>query len=163
MKRSSISYFGILLISLICFTHFVQAQSHDNSVIISKTPKTVPVGKKWILEVGDNVEFQITRNCFDRSSLCSQYFANGVVLFISNGRLIPYYNVFEAKDSYLVAVDNMEETMNGYKGVVAGMGEVSKVDTEGYDLSQPIVFNEGENVAITKDCLIKITMKEVNK
>ena len=65
MKKITIFFLAIF----VCFSAIGQT---SKNVIITKSPKTVPTGKKWILEAGQTTRVQVSYGVLNSGSLCNQ-------------------------------------------------------------------------------------------
>lgn len=74
----------IIIALLVIVSSFSNGQDWKN-IIVTRIPKEVPVGKKWILEAGTSTRVQIDNSVFRSGSLCN-------ALFTSSPRMIPSLN-----------------------------------------------------------------------
>lgn len=147
----------------ICFSTTGQT---SKNIIITKTPKTVPAGKKWILEAGKTTRVQISYGVLNSGSLCN-------ALFLSNPRMVSNVNrgnIFNA-ESYMLIFKDPEKVpyTNDYTYDLTVISIVDK-DFSVYALQEKspeevgvkkIEFKAGESVFVG-NCLESIELKEIN-
>lgn len=159
MKKITIFFLAIF----VCFS--VIGQTSKN-VIVTKSPKTVPTSKKWILEAEQTTRVQVSYGVLNSGSLCN-------ALFLSSPRMVSNINsgsIFDA-ESYMLIFKDPEKVpyTNDYTYDLTIISIADK-DFSVYDLQDKkpknvgmkrIEFKAGESVFVG-NCLESIELKEIN-
>jgi len=159
MKKITIFFLAIF----VCFSAIGQT---SKNVIIIKSPKTVPTGKKWILEAGQTTRVQVSYGVLNSGSLCN-------ALFLSSPRMVSNVNRgnISNTESYMLIFNNLEKVQytNEYTYDLTIISIADK-DFSVYDLQdnkpedigmKRIEFKAGERVFVG-NCLESIELKEIN-
>lgn len=159
MKKITIFFFAI-------FVSFSAIGQTSKNVIITKSPKTVPTGKKWILEAGQITRIQVSYGVLNSGSLCNAF-------FLSSPRMVSNINrgsIFNAESFMLIFKDPEKvQYTNDYTYDLTIISIADK-DFSVYDLQDKkpeevgmkrIEFKAGESVFVG-NCLESIELKEIN-
>lgn len=159
MKTLSIFF----LVIFVCFTAIGQS---NKAVIITKSSKTVPSGKKWVLEAGQTIRVQVSTNVLNSGSLCNALFlsnprivsnvnsgnflnAESYFLIFKEPEIVPYTNNY-TYDLTLMSIADKDFSFNDFQD--------QKPDELGL---KRIEFKAGENVFVG-NCLESIELKEID-
>lgn len=137
----------------------------DNVVIVTQRPKTVPTGKKWILEVNKPTKVQVDRSVLKSGSRCYALFRSrpNITMNVNKG------DIFDAESHGIIFKD--VQKMPYTNDYTYELTPISFVD-ENFELSslrdnkpedlgvREIVFTSGESVFVST-CLESIEMREV--
>lgn len=161
MKRINIILTLILALKLAT----ISGQS-TKTVIVTKLPKTVPAGKKWVLEGGKTTKIQVSYGVLNSGSMCN-------ALFLSNPRIIMNINRgnINNSESFSIVFKSSEKVpyTNNYTYELTPISFVDK-DFSVYEFKykspeevgvRKLTFKSGESVFVT-NCLESIEMIEVN-
>jgi len=156
-------YYALFFAIFVCFSAIGQT---SKNIIVTKTPKTVPAGKKWILEAGKTTRVQVSYGVLNSGSLCNALFLSSPCM-VSN---VNRGNIFNA-ESYMLIFKDPEKVpyTNDYTYDLTVISIVDK-DFSVYDLQEKspeevgvkkIEFKAGESVFVG-NCLESIELKEIN-
>ncbi|MBI4946716.1 MAG: hypothetical protein HY840_09975 [Bacteroidetes bacterium] len=147
-------------------TIFGQTTTTPKTVIVTKYSKTVPTGKKWILEVGKTTKVQVTDEVLTSGDMCN-------AMFLSNHRMITSINRGDIykNEGFGIILKNPEKVpyTNDYTYELTPISFVDKTFSV-YDFQnkkpeevgvKKLIFKAGENVFVG-NCLESIEMIEVN-
>ena len=159
MKKITILFLAIF----VCFSAIGQT---NKNVIVTKTPKTVPTGKKWILEAGQTTRVQVSYGVLNSGSLCN-------ALFLSSPRMVSNVNsgsIFEAESFMLIFKDPEKVPYTNDYTYELTIISIADKDFSVSDLQnnkpedvgmKKIEFKAGESVFVG-NCLESIELKEIN-
>jgi len=138
----------------------------DKTIIVTTTPKTVPIGKKWILEAGKTTRVQLSYSVLNSGSACN-------ALFKSVPRMITGLScgTRNKSENHLLFINKVEKVpyTNDYTYDLS-IFSIAKKDFSFYDLetkspdevgTKRIEFIEGESVFVCM-CLESIELQEIN-
>lgn len=147
---------------LICFSAIGQT---NKSVIVTKSPETVPNGKKWVLEAGRKTRVELSYGVLNSGSLCN-------ALFFSRPRMISHISSGDVSNSgeYLLLFEKPEEVPYTNKYTcdltivsIIHRDNILKLQYKHYDVIgvNKIEFKAGESVFVG-NCLVNIELQEIN-
>lgn len=137
-----------------------------NQIIITKTPKTVPSNKKWVLEAGAKTRIQVGDGVLNSGSLCN-------AIFLSNPRMIGSISrgtIFES-EQYVIIFKDLEKvpytneytfdlTTISFLDKTQSVNDLQSKKAEEVGL-QKVEFFAGETVFVGK-CLESIELSEID-
>jgi len=154
----------ILIITLfICFSTIGQT---SKSIIITEASKTVPTGKKWVLEVGKTTRVQVSYGVLNSGTLCNALFlsspnmisslyhgniynAEGYIIIFKDYEKVPYTNDY-TYDLEIISISDKNLSVNDFRNKLPEEVGVNRIE-----------FKAGESVFVG-NCLVSIELMEVN-
>lgn len=154
----------LLLLLILALT--TNAFSQTKLVFLTKTPMTVPAGKKWIIESNKTVKIQIGDGVLNSGSMCN-------AMFLSNPRILFNINrgTYNEAESFGMIFKNLEKVpyTNDITFNITPISFIDKTFTlSEFQTTSPenvgkkkLEFIGGESVFIG-DCLESIELVEIN-
>ena len=153
----------LIITFFICY--YITGQT-SKTIIVTKSPQNVPLGKKWVLEAGKTIRVQVNNEILISGSLCN-------ALFLSIPRMISNVNrgnILNA-ESYILIFKDSEKVpyTNDYTYDLTVISIADK-NISVFDLQHKspeevgvnkIIFKTGESVFVG-NCLESLELKEIN-
>uniref|UniRef100_UPI00404901E5 hypothetical protein n=1 Tax=Fulvivirga sp. TaxID=1931237 RepID=UPI00404901E5 len=156
----------IVIIFLAVFIGYSANGQFNDNIIITKLPKTVPVGKKWIIEAGQTTIIEANYGVLNSGSLCN-------ALFLSSPQMLSNINIggLSESESYILIFKDLEKVPytndHTYKLTIISIMD-KNFQPEDLQYKKPedvgkkrIEFKTGESVFVGS-CLESIQLKETN-
>lgn len=155
----------IILLTIIFFYTIACGQANKN-IVITTTSKTVPLGKKWIIETGNRIRIQINQSTINSGSFCN-------ALFLSNPGMLSNINSGDLNNinSYMFLFSDIEKVQcsNDYTYDITVVAIVDKefsiTDLQNKELEKigikRLEFISGESVFV-ENCIESIELREAN-
>lgn len=136
----------------------------DKTITVTETPKTVPNGKKWVLEASRKTRVELSYGILNSGSLCN-------ALFFSRPRMISHISSGDISNSgeYLLLFEKPEEVPYANKYTcdltiisIVHRDNILKLQYRPYDTVgvKRIEFKAGESVFVG-NCLVNIELQEI--
>ena len=166
MTIKTVTTATILAISLALLTATTVFGQSTKTVIVTKYPKTVPIGKKWVLDADKVTKIQVNYGVSNSGSMCN-------ALFLSNPRIVMNINRGDINHSepYSIVFKNLEKVpyANNYTYELTPISFVDKdFSVNEFKYKKPeevgikkLILKAGESIFVG-NCLESIEMIEVN-
>lgn len=155
-----------ILLIIANFTTVFGQTATQKSIIVTHTPKTVPSGKKWILEVNVETKVQLSEGTFNSGTLCNALFLSSprIIMNITKG------NIYKSEGFVIIFKDpekvpytnNVTYTFTpiSFGDKKFSLSELNNKKPEDVGVKK-LVFKAGESVFVG-ECLESIEMMEVS-